>query len=134
MNEEIISLIKHRLLRAKETLEDAKILFEKGRYNSSVNRIYYALFYSVLALLRTKGLMSSKHSGVRALFHKEFIKANIIPLETGKFYDRMFINRQKGDYEDFIEFEKSEVSYCLKKAEQFIDLITRTVKNKIKGK
>ena len=66
MNED---LIKYRLSRAKETLKDAEILISNNRLNSAVNRIYYSLYYAVLALLETKGLASSKHSGVRALFN-----------------------------------------------------------------
>lgn len=44
-------LIKYRLHRAKETFEDAKILGERHRWNSAVNRLYYAAFYAVSALL-----------------------------------------------------------------------------------
>ena len=127
MDEDVIALIRHRLSRARRTLEDAKILFEKGRANSSVNRVYYAMFYSVLALLRTRNLMVSKHSGVRALFHREFVKTGIVPMEMGKFYDRMFINRQESDYEDFKEFREEEVEIFLEKAEEFIGYINNLV-------
>ena len=71
MKEEII---KYRRERAKETLEDAKILFENKRLRSTVNRIYYALFYEVTALLFSRNLSSPKHSGIISIFNKEFIK------------------------------------------------------------
>ena len=32
----------------------------------------------------------------------------------------MFDRRQKGDYKDFVEFEKQEVEEWLKKSEEFI--------------
>jgi len=131
MKEEIITLIKYRLERAKETLEDAKILFNNKRYNSCVNRIYYAMFYSVLALLRTKNLIAAKHSGVKSLFHKEFVKKGKIPVKMGKFYNKMFIKRSESDYEDFKKFEKKEVEEYLKKAEEFINLIEKIVKKEI---
>ncbi|GAB6275003.1 MAG: hypothetical protein STSR0004_18680 [Peptococcaceae bacterium] len=63
--------------RAKETFEDAKILFAKNRLNSTVNRLYYSLFYAILALLETKNLASSKHSGVRSLFNQHFVKTKL---------------------------------------------------------
>jgi hypothetical protein len=44
-------LIDYRRNRAKETLRDAKILFDSGSLFSSVNRIYYAMFYQVTALV-----------------------------------------------------------------------------------
>lgn len=64
MNEERKDLIKYRIERAKETLDDARLLFENRKLFSAVNRIYYAMFYIVNALLLTKGMSSSKHSGV----------------------------------------------------------------------
>lgn len=66
MKETTKTLIRYRLERARETLESAKILFENSKLYSAVNRIYYAMFYSVNALLLSKNLSSSKHSGVKA--------------------------------------------------------------------
>jgi len=47
----------------------------------------------------------------------------------GKFYDKMFDLRHKGDYEDFVQFGNEEVKKCLKDAYRFItkikDYITR---------
>lgn len=73
-------LIAYRRSKAKETLQDGKILFEARRYPSAVNRIYYALFYAVTALLLTKGLSSSKHGGVMALFNEHFVKTGKVPV------------------------------------------------------
>jgi uncharacterized protein (UPF0332 family) len=69
MNEE---LIRYRREKSRETLEDAHILFRAGRFFSAVNRIYYALFYEVMALLLTKDLSSARHAGIRALFNEQF--------------------------------------------------------------
>ncbi len=132
MKEDIVRLIKYRLVRARETLKDAEILFENERYNSCVNRIYYAMFYAVLSLLRTKNLIASKHSGVRALFHREFVKPGIVPREMGKFYDRMFLLRGESDYEDFVSFEKDEVKEYIEKATKFIFCIEKIVKENVR--
>ena len=49
-------LIVYRLERAKETPQDAHLLFDQwGSPGSVINRSYYAMFYGVLALLTTKG-------------------------------------------------------------------------------
>lgn len=71
MKEETRALVVYRLERAEECLEEAKILLEKGFANTFVNRLYYACFYAVSALLLTKGLTSARHSGVRAMFHQK---------------------------------------------------------------
>ncbi len=120
INNERKTIIKYRLERAEETIKDAEYLLNNTSLFSAVNRIYYAIFYFVNALLLLKGLSSSKHSGVRALFNKEFIKTNIINKEFGEFYNFIFDYRQKGDYEDFAEFNKEDVKEWLKLAKDFI--------------
>ncbi|NVM01277.1 MAG: HEPN domain-containing protein [Candidatus Helarchaeota archaeon] len=120
MNQERKTIIKYRLERAEETIKDAESLLNEGSLFSAVNRIYYAMFYSINALLLLKGLSSSKHSGVRNLFNKEFVNTGIVNKEFGRFYNTIFEYRQKGDYEDFVEFNKEDVRKWLKKANNFI--------------
>ena len=62
-------LIQYRIDRALETLEDARILQKSKRWKACVNRLYYACYYAVSALLLQKGLFSSKHTGIRSMFN-----------------------------------------------------------------
>lgn len=116
-------IIKYRLQRARESLNDAQTLFNAGSLYSTVNRIYYAMFYSVIGLLLSENLSSSKHSGVKALFSKEFVNKGIVGKNLGSFYSEMFEKRQKSDYKDLVEFKKEDVQKWLKKAEEFINKI-----------
>ena len=118
-------LISYRRARARETLEDAKILLDSERLLSAVNRIYYAAFYEVTALLLTKGLSSAKHSGVRALFNQNFVKTKEVSIKSGQFYTKMFEFRQKSDYGDYTIFEKDKVTEWITTAEQFFDEIEK---------
>lgn len=120
MKQEIIDLVKYRLEKAKNTLSDAKIYIDRASLNSTVNRIYYAMFYAVNALLLTKGLSSSKHSGIRALLNREFVNKGLLDKDWGRFYSDMFDNRQEDDYKDFVKFEKKDVKEWLELAEDFI--------------
>ena len=56
MKKEYEDLAKYRLEKAKNTLHDAQKYFTEATSVSTVNRIYYAMFYAVNALLITKGL------------------------------------------------------------------------------
>lgn len=120
-------LVNYRLEKAKDTLRDAEILLEASRLDSAVNRIYYALFYAVIALLYTKGMSSAKHSGIRSLFNEQFVKTGKVDAELGRFYSRMFEFRQKSDYADYVEFEKEKVKEWFEKAKQFIKEIERVI-------
>jgi len=122
-----IELLNYRRGKAKETLNDAKVMFGKASLFSTVNRIYYSIFYEVLALLLTKDLVSSKHSGIRAIFNREFVKSGIVKEEYADFYNIMFDFRQKADYGDFVEFEKEKVREWLIKAEDFVNFIEEII-------
>lgn len=108
MNESA-ELINYRREKAASTLADAKLLLEAGSLSSAVNRIYYALFYEITALLLTKGLSSSKHSGIRTLFNEHFVRPGVVSSEAGRFFSSMFDFRQKSDYGDFAVFEEPKV-------------------------
>ena len=132
MKKEFIDLTKYRLEKAQNTLLDAKKYIEEATPESTVNRIYYAMFYAVNALLIANGLSSSKHSGVRAIFNKEFVNEGLIKKELGKFYSEMFDNRQEGDYRDFVKFEKEDVKFWLEKATEFVGVVEGLTNKKIK--
>jgi len=63
-----------------------------------INRLYYAMFYAILALLQENQLSTSKHTGAIALFDREFVKKGIFDKELSKTLHRAFELRQKGDY------------------------------------
>jgi len=124
-------LIDYRRNRAKETLRDAKILLDSGSLFSSVNRIYYAMFYQVTALLLTENLSSPKHSGVKAFFNTRFVKTGKVSIKNGKFFARMFEFRQKSDYKDFVEYESNKVIEWFEEARRFIDELDVVIEREI---
>ena len=124
-------LVSYRLQRARETLADARILADAGRWNTCVNRLYYACFYAVSALLVQEGLSSSKHTGLRSLFNRHFVKTNKVPKEKARIFNDLFERRQEGDYVDFVSFEESQVLPWLPEAEAFVEKIAVLVE---KGK
>ena len=101
MTEEEKTLIAYRMKRARDAIEEAKMLFDAGHFNAYVNRLYYACFYAVSALLLTRDLSTSKHGYLRSLMHREFVKTGLIPKELGKHFDLLFDSRLEGDYGDF---------------------------------
>ena len=116
-------LIKYRLERAKDTLEDAQILAEREKWNSAMNRLYYAAYYAVMALLLHSGLKPGTHNGAKSNFSNHFIKPEKIDKEYGKIYSQLFTWRQKGDYDDFLVFEEENVMPYFKPVEELISRI-----------
>jgi uncharacterized protein (UPF0332 family) len=120
-------LVRYRMTRAEETLQDARILAKAGRWNACVNRLYYACFYAVSALLVMDGLSSSKHAGIRGLFNRHYVKEERIPKSLARIYNDLFERRQVGDYIDFVSFQESQVLPWFSKAEELIKYIATLV-------
>jgi uncharacterized protein (UPF0332 family) len=110
-------------------LEEARLLLDAGRISGSVNRLYYACFYAVSALLLTQGQSSSKHSGVRALFDREWVNSGKVPREVGRFYRKLFNSRQQGDYGDLVQFQATQVGTWFAQATHLVDLLARQVED-----
>ncbi len=101
--------ISYRLQRSQETLSEVQTLIEHEFWNTSINRMYYAGFYAVSALLIKEGVETSSHSGVRQKFGELFVKTGLISRDLAKHYSDLFEKRSKGDYNDFFDFDKETV-------------------------
>ena len=120
-------LVSYRLERARETLTDAHILADAGRWNPCVNRLYYACFYAVSALLIQEGLSASRHTGLRSLFNRHFVRTNKITRDEARIFNDLFERRQEVDYVDFVSFEESQVRSWLPQAEAFVESIAALI-------
>ena len=120
-------IIAHRLTRAYETLEEARMLAVAERWNATVNRLYYACFYAVSALLLTKDMQSSKHTGIRGLFSTHFVRTGLFPKELAVLYNSLFDTRNESDYEDFFNADPDEVLPWLEKTPVFLDQIKQMI-------
>ena len=127
MTKELKTVINYRRQKARETLADAQLLLENQRWRSCVNRIYYALFYEVIALLLTRKLYASTHTGVKALFNQHFAKTGIVSGHWGSFYSKMFDYRQQADYEDEEKCNADQTKQWFFKAQEFISLIEEVI-------
>lgn len=128
MSDNIDDLIKYRIDRAYETLADARLLAESDRWNSCINRLYYASFYIVNALLLKNNIRVHTHNGCKSMFFLEFVKTNIVDKRFGKLYSDLFDWRQEGDYADFISFNKDTIIPLLLQTEELISEIERLLK------
>lgn len=77
-------LVQCCLERAREALMEAAVLLDRSHAKTGVNRLYYACFYAVSALLLTKGPTATRHSGLRMLFQQHVIRAGRLPMAQGQ--------------------------------------------------
>jgi uncharacterized protein (UPF0332 family) len=121
---DLMALIQYRINEADDSVKEAEVLLREGMSTRAVmNRLYYAMFYSVLALLQKKQIATSKHSGVIAQFDKEFVKKGIFDKELSKTLHRAFDLRHKGDYMEEAEVTKEDVDEIHPKVVDFVSKV-----------
>ena len=118
--EERDTIVMYRLQRAKETLAEAKGNVKMEFWHAAANRLYYACFYAVSALLIRNGYGARSHNGVFSLFGRYFVVTGMVSKEQNKLYRNLFNLRQGGDYSDWVIVEEKDIVPLLEPAEYFI--------------
>lgn len=93
------SLIEYRIKQAEEIILDVQLFIENNRFRSAVNRIYYGMFYSLLALGLANQFETSKHAQLKGWFNKTYINEGLLDSKYGKIINKAFNRRTKGDYD-----------------------------------
>ena len=123
--ENVRALVSYRLSRAKETLAEIPHLKDMGYLNTAVNRLYYACYYAVVALLIKNHIHASTHAGVKQMLGLHFVSKGLITRESNRSFSLLFERRHSSDYDDFAYATIEEVDELLPKAESFISEIER---------
>lgn len=122
-------IVVYRMGKAHQLLHEVDILIENELWNSTINRMYYACFHAVSALLIKNGIEVKSHMGVRQAFGLHFVKAGKVPLEYGRIFSRIYDKRQSGDYDDFIDFTKDEVEKLYPQIKSFIIIVCNLIES-----
>jgi uncharacterized protein (UPF0332 family) len=123
ITEELRELIRYRMEQAHDTLRAAEALINEGLLRDSVNRSYYAMFYAVLAILATKGLGTSKHSGAISLFDRDFVKAGLFSKDLSVWIHGAFERRLETDYADSAQVTREEAISLLQEGRDFVKTV-----------
>ncbi len=121
-------LVNFRLTKARSTLNEIHILTQNKFWTTAINRLYYACFYAVTALLIENNIKTNTHSGVRQMFSLHFIKNGLIDSNLGRFYSDIFELRHSGDYDDYFTVDEQEVLELIEPAEKLINRIEEILK------
>ena len=107
--------------RAIDALSDAEFTFLNGRYNISINRSYYAVFYGSKALLIKKGVETTKHSGNIVKFGLEYVINDSFDSKIAKILSELEEDRSSADYDFEFDAEKIQAKENLEKAKKFLE-------------
>jgi len=113
-------IVVYWLEKGAQDLESAKENLSAGRLQNAVRDAYFACFHSFSAVLIKAGRTFRKHSEVRSIPHRDYVKGKKLAVEWGKHYDWLFDNRQKADYRPLVDFDVEQVRDIIEKSEGFL--------------
>jgi len=116
---------KLEIEKAKNSLEEAKILYNSEKYYGAANRSYYAAFHAMSALLIKDGYSMKKHSGVISKFREVYIKTGVFGIEMSEKIAELFKLRTECDYDSFYVVSKTDVEEQIANAESIISEIDK---------
>ena len=111
--------------KAKNALDEARILFKAEKYDGAASRSYYVAFHAMNALLIHDGYRMKKHSGVISKFRELYIKTGIFDADMSKQISKLFELRTRCDYGSFYVAEKADVEELIANAETIIAAVEK---------
>jgi uncharacterized protein (UPF0332 family) len=113
-------LVRLRIEQAEHTYQLAWQLTEAKEFATAINRIYYGMFYALLALGLKNGYETSKHQQLLGWFNKEFVNTKKVSKELGKIVKKAFDRRMNADYELLPMPQADEMQSLLAEMQLFI--------------
>lgn len=121
--EERDAVVQVRIEKSISTIEEAKGNASMCFWPAAANRLYYAAYYAVSALLIANKDTAQTHQGVILVFGLKFIKTGIVSREMGDLYSKLYANRMTGDYDDTYTLKAEDVLPIIEPTERFIQTI-----------
>ena len=126
-DQERIDIVRYRLENAQKTLAEVDVHIQNHFYNTAANRMYYACYYAVSALLLANGITTKSHDGVIQMFGLHFIRTGVFPVYYGRDYSQLFGERETGDYEDFFNHDEESIAEIYPKAKEIFAAVKEKV-------
>lgn len=123
------TLSKYRLEKAERLLEDARLLFRESRWESSVNRSYYAALSAAKAALILFGVDPKTHEDVKTMVNMKIISKGLLSKEYGKWFRNLLSEREDADYTDYATIDASDAEQALQNASLFIKKIKEVIRS-----
>jgi len=126
-SEERTFVVQFRMEKAKNTYSEIVLLVENALWQTAANRLYYACYYAVSALLIQNAIEVRTHHGTINQLGLHFIKTGLVSEENGDLYKRLFELRQTGDYSDWMIVKEENITPLIEPANEFINSIEQLI-------
>lgn len=114
--------------KARKTFSEIEILRQAGLWDNIANRLYYAAFHAVSALLINDEHSVGTHQGAVVMLHQYYVKTGILSKEDGAFYSQLQTLREKSDYNCTYYATEEDTAPRIASTEAFIEKVIRLIK------
>lgn len=122
------AIIEYRIKQAFDSADVAEFLILNQKIPAAVNRIYYSVFYSLIALALQFGYKTSKHTQLIGWFNKKFIASGEIEKKFGRILRDCYNYRISADYDSFVSFAEEDIQVLLSEMKSFLVRIDQFIK------
>lgn len=120
-------LVEKSYHNMKQAISNADI----GYWDLVANRLYYAVFHAVNALLLVDGIKTGTHKGTSAQFGKHYVLTGLFSREDGILYSRLQTMREKADYQNVFTLKEEDGRNLIASADDLRIRICDMVSEKI---
>lgn len=131
-DDERYALVTYRMEKTHNTMEQVKNIVSLGYWDMIANRLYYAAYYAVSALLLQDGYSVQTHHGIIQMLGLHYIKTGIMDSKYGTLYGQLFSLRQTGDYGDTFGLTEAQVLPLLPQTDELINAVASIINEKTK--
>ena len=124
-------VLRSMLKKARDKLATAHKDIKYEFYADAASRSYYGAFHAVTAVLAERGLSYTSHGQTLGAFNREFVKTGIFPSDTFRKLQRLFEDRQVGDYDWSTSIDKETAAKDIDEAEWLVDACLEYLEKKI---
>lgn len=126
--EERRTIVGLEIEKSRKTFSEIEILRQAGLWDNIANRLYYAAFHAVSALLINDGHPVGTHQGAVVMLHQHYVKTGILPKEGGAFYSQLQTLREKSDYNCTYYATEEDTAPRIALTEAFIETVIELIK------
>lgn len=113
--------------KATGKLASAQLCFDAGFFDDASSRAYYAAFHAITAALDVRGKNTSSHGQTMGAFNREFVKNGPLEPQAFRRLQRLFANRQAGDYDASVSIESAQAAEDIDDARWLVEQCTLLV-------
>lgn len=123
------TIVLMELEKAHKTFDDMEFCAKEQKWEAAANRLYYALFHAVSALLISGGLNVKSHRGILSLFGQHYVRTGLFASEDGSLLSDLVIMRDNADYNLFFEATQEKIFPYIEPTKSLIKKIEMYIKS-----